>query len=225
MFRPNMGIKAKPQSGLIGGLLSPVQQRLVGLLFGQPDRRFQGAELIRLVGSGTGAVHRQLQRFVATGLVNTSRLGNQKYYQANPASPIFSELQSIALKTSGLLEPLRQALVPFADQITVAFVYGSVASGTDRAASDIDLMVLSASLSYDNLFEALQLAEQVLARPINPTVMAPEEWQRQRAATDSFVARVGAAAKLFVIGGADGLSGAGEAGRNWDAETEPRQPS
>ena len=97
-------------------LFSRVQQRVLGFLFGQPDRRFQGAELIRMANSGTGAVHRQLTSLTASGLVNVTQVGNQKYYQANQDSPVFEELCGLIRKTIGLREPLQRALEPWKDQ-------------------------------------------------------------------------------------------------------------
>ena len=120
-----------------------MQQRVLGLLYGQPQRRFQSAELIRLAGSGTGAAHRLLTRLADAGLVTVSRSGNQKHYQANRHSPIFSELHRLVVKTVGVVGPLRRALAPFAKRIAAAFVYGSVAKGADTAKSDIDVMVIS----------------------------------------------------------------------------------
>src|SRR3954462_4006023 len=96
-----------PASAIAAALFTPVQQRILGFLFGQPHRRFQSAELIRLAGSGTGAVHRLLQRLAATGLVAVTRDGNQKYYQAEKESPVFSELHGLIVKTVGVVEPLR----------------------------------------------------------------------------------------------------------------------
>ena len=121
---------AKPRAGLADALFSPVQQRVLGLLFGQPDRRFQSAELIRLAKGGVGAVHRQLARLAETGLVTVTRTGNQKHYQARRDSPVFEELHRLIVKTVGVAEPLRQALAAKAGAIRAAFVYGSVAKGT-----------------------------------------------------------------------------------------------
>src|SRR5215468_5296995 len=101
MIIPEMGTyseKASP-SGLADALFTPVQQIVLGLLFGQPERRFQSAELIRLAGSGTGAVHRQLQRLAESKLVTVEHEGNQKYYRANGQSAIFAELQGLIRKT------------------------------------------------------------------------------------------------------------------------------
>jgi predicted nucleotidyltransferase len=194
-----------PLSGLAGVLFTPVQQRVLGLLFGQPDRRFQSGELIRLVGSGTGAVHRLLTRLADTGLVTVERVGNQKHYQANRASPVFAELHGLILKTSGLLAPLQAALGPLADRIRAAFVYGSVAKGTDQAASDIDLMVISEKLDYADVFSAFQGVEAELGRTVNPNVMTFEDWRRKRKQA-GFVARIAGQPRLFVIGSEDDLA-------------------
>jgi predicted nucleotidyltransferase len=182
-----------------------VQQRVLGLLFGQPKRRFQSAEVIRLAGSGTGAAHRLLTRLAATGLVTTERVGNQKHYQANARSPVFAELSGLIRKTAGLVVPLQAALAPLASKITVAFVYGSIAKGTETAASDVDLLVISDKLGYSDVFGALTEAEAALARPVSPNVMTQAEWRRERAQPDSFAARISGQPRLFVIGSDDEL--------------------
>jgi len=194
-----MGSQSRPES-LAGALFTPVQQRVLGLLFGQPDRTFQSAEIIRLAKSGTGAVHRQLARLEASGLVTVKRSGNQKFYRARPDSPIYGELTGLIVKTVGVTEPIRQALAGLRRAIRAAFVYGSVAKQRDRADSDLDLMIISDRLSYADVFEALQTTESALGRPVSPTVMSTRDWRLKRARKDSFVARVGAQPKLFVIG-------------------------
>jgi predicted nucleotidyltransferase len=205
IFIPDMGTRSTDRSGLATVLFSPVLRRVLGLLYGQPDRSFQSAELIRLAGSGTGAPHRVLTRLAAAGLVTVTRSGNQKHYRANRACPVFEELHRLIVKTVGVVEPLRQALQPKRSDIRAAFVYGSVAKGTDKAGSDIDLMVVSARLRHGDLFEMLQPVESVLARRVNPTVMSRKEWRAKRTDVDSFAARVAAGPRLFVIGNDDDL--------------------
>ena len=171
------------RSAVATALLTPVQQRVLGLLFGQPERRFQSAELIRLAGSGTGAVHRQLQRLAAAGLVGVTRDGNQKYYQAEKKSPFSCELHGLIVKTVGVVEPSALALAPLADRIHLAFVFGSVAKARERAGSDIDLLVVSDDLAYADVYAALETAEKSLARTINPTVFTRAEWKRKQHGT------------------------------------------
>jgi predicted nucleotidyltransferase len=186
-------------------LFTPVQQRVLALLFGQPERRFQSAELIRLAGAGTGAVHRLLTRLAATGLLRVESVGNQKFYQANERAPVYAELVGLVRKTVGLAGPLQAALAPLADRITAAFIYGSVAKGNDRVASDIDLMVIADELDYAALTAALAVAEESLARPVSPNLMTRAEWRRKRAEPDSFAARIAAQPKLFVMRTEDDL--------------------
>jgi predicted nucleotidyltransferase len=100
----------------------------------------------------------------------------------------------------GLTAPLQASLAPLADQITAAFVYGSIAKGKDHALSDIDLMVIAENLDYASLYQALAQAETQLARPVNLNLMSGAEWRRKRTETDSFIARIAAQAKTFVLG-------------------------
>lgn len=207
---PEMGKKPAPprkrrESGLADALFSTTQQRVLGLVFGQPERSFYTAELIALAGAGSGAVQRELARLEQSGLVTVRRLGVQKHYQANPDSPLFAELSSIARKTVGLAGPLRDALRPFAPRIGAAFVFGSVAKRKDTAASDIDLMIVSDRLTYADVFEALEAVGGRLGRTVNPTVYGRREFARRRKEGNAFLTRVLAQPKLWILGSEDDL--------------------
>jgi predicted nucleotidyltransferase len=197
---PKMGRKTGREGGLARALFSQVQLRLLGILFGNPDANFHASELIRMAGSGSGAVQRELERLGGAGILVVNRSGNRKLYRANRDSPIFSELQQIILKTEGLVEPLRRALRGLGNTIRVAFVYGSVAKQRDSAASDIDLMIIGSDLSYGEIFSALQKAEKVLSRKINPNLMSVKEWKQKLDEKRSFVSRINQQPKLFVFG-------------------------
>lgn len=210
---PNMGTKAKTRvsrvqkrTSLADALFSTTQQRVLGYLFGQPERSFFATELIGLVGAGSGAVQRELARLADSGLVAITRVGTQKHYQANPQSPIFAELCAIAQKTVGLAEPLRKALAPLAKRIAAAFVFGSVAKRSDTAASDIDVLVLSDSVDYADVFAALQSAEAKLGRTVNPTVYTPANWRKKRKEGNAFVVKVAAQSKVFLIGAEEDIA-------------------
>jgi predicted nucleotidyltransferase len=193
----------------VGALFSRVQLRVLSLLLGQPDRAFHASEIIRLAGSGSGAVQRQLEKLGAVGIFTVTISGNRKLYQANRHSPIFEELHGLITKTVGLVEPLRKALKPFAEAIDVAFVYGSVAKGRDTAKSDIDLMIVGTELSYSPVYAALQKAEKTLLRSVNPNLITPGEWKRKRAEKGSFVRKVFEQPKLFILGSEHELEGIG----------------
>lgn len=208
---PRMGTKSKTKTpaapaGLADVLFSGTQQRVLGWLFGQPQRSFYANELIGLTGSGSGAVQRELVRLVQSGLVTVHTVGNQKHYQANPASPIFAELCGIVQKTVGLAEPLRAALAPLAKKIKAAFVFGSVARREDTARSDIDFMLISDKLTYADVFGMLETAGARLGRTVNPTIYTRKELARRRVEDNAFVTRVLEQPKLWLIGGEDDLA-------------------
>jgi predicted nucleotidyltransferase len=188
------------QSGLGDALFAGVQQRVLGALFGNPERSFYGNELLRLTGSGKGALQRELDRLVKAGLVTVRPVGNQKHYQANPEAPIFEELRGIAIKTFGIGDVLRGALLPLAKKIRTAFIYGSVARRADTTRSDIDLLVVSDSLGYQDLIKALQTAERGLGRKISPTLYSAVELAKKRSGRNAFVLRVLEQPKIFLIG-------------------------
>ena len=184
-------------------LFSGLQQRLLAVLFGQPDRSFYGNELLRLTGTGRGALQRELAKLVSADLVTVTPIGNQKHYQANAAAPILAELRGIVMKTLGLADVLRTALNAVSDRIELAFVFGSVAKGTDIATSDIDLMVVTETLTYADLFEGLAAAEQVLGRKVNPTLYTSAALAEKVRTENSFVLRVLSQPKIFLIKGAE----------------------
>ncbi len=208
-----MGIKARQSgsrtavnSGVADALFTKVQQRVLAVLFGNHARSFYANELIALACSGSGAVQRELAQLEAAQLVTVKRVGNQKHYQANASAPIFEELRSLVLKTSGLVDVLRAALAPVASQIDLAFVFGSVANGKDTAKSDIDLMVISDKAAYADLFAALEPATNRLQRTVNPTLYSRTEIDKRIAGDNAFVKRVLAQPKLWVIGEDRGLT-------------------
>jgi predicted nucleotidyltransferase len=193
-------------SGVADALFSKVQQRVLAVLFGNHSRSFYANELIALAGSGSGAVQRELTQLAAAGLVTVTRIGNQKHYQANAAAPVFEELRGLVLKTSGLVDVLRSALAPLAGQVQLAFVFGSVAKATDTATSDIDLLIVSDTLAYGELFAALEPATNRLQRTVNPTLYSRSEIDSRLRAGNPFLKRVLAQPKLWLIGEIDGLA-------------------
>ncbi|MDP9201529.1 MAG: transcriptional regulator [Gemmatimonadota bacterium] len=203
MIIPNMGNTA---GGIADALFDQVQKRVLVILFGEPDRSFSTTEIIRIAGSGVGAVHRTLVRLATAGLLTVQKLGNQKVYKANQESPVFQELHGLILKTAGLVSPIADALAPFGQKIHAAFVYGSVAKGRDHSRSDVDLIVIAEGLDYPTIFEALQPVERILGRSIHPRVLRPGEWKRKLSSGNSFIRRIWAGPKHFVVGSANAIA-------------------
>jgi predicted nucleotidyltransferase len=185
-------------------LFGTYRRQVLGLLLLRPEEGLHVREISRLTGVPAGSLHRELRALTESGLLIREPAGNQVRYRANRTNPIYPELAEIFRKTTGLIDVLRQALAPLAKRIEAAFVFGSMAQGGEKPASDVDLCVIGRATFEEVVGSLLPLRER-LGREVNPVVMSRKEFTAQRKRKDRFLARVLAEPKLFVIGSADEL--------------------
>ena len=175
---------------LATALFAPTQSKIIEWIFGMPARAFHVNELMRLTGLGSASVQREIARLFDAGLVTDERIGNVRRVQANPSSPVFAELTSLVQKTLGVLPTIAEALLPLADRIEFAAVYGSIAKRGEHVDSDVDVMIVSDSLSFAEVMSSLVAVQDRLSRVINPTIYTSAEFAARRAQSDSVVNRV-----------------------------------
>ena len=187
-------------------LSSKVKAAVLHLLFREEGRELHVRELARQGDLSEGTVRQELARLAGLGVVTARRSGNRMYYRAEASHPLYPELRGLVVKTSGLVDVLRSALQ--GPGIQVAFVFGSVAAGTDRAESDVDLMVVG-SISLRQLTRRLSGATESLGRELNPYVMTEAELAGKASLRDHFITTVLASPRLFVIGGERELEAVG----------------
>jgi predicted nucleotidyltransferase len=186
-------------------LFGQTRGSVLALLYGTPDQPFFVRQIARQTEiSSVGAVQRELETLAAVGLISRSTLGNQVFYQANREHPAYAELHSLIAKTLGIFQQLRSALAPLAKRISVAFVYGSIAAGEEKAGSDVDLMVIG-DVTLDEVLQCLAPAERAIGRPINPTVYSLSEFKSKLHARNHFLSAVMRGKNKFLIGDADDL--------------------
>lgn len=181
-------------------LFTKTQQRVLGLLFGKPDQSFYTNEIVRRADMGRGTITRELEKLVSVGVVMMVRTGNQNHYQANELCPIYKELFGIVRKTFGLVDVIKDALNMVANQIDYSFIYGSVAKAEESASSDIDLLIVAESLAYADVMNVLKDAEELLGRPINPSIYTGEQIQDKLKKKNAFLMKLMEQPKLWVKG-------------------------
>jgi predicted nucleotidyltransferase len=188
--------------GLLEVIFPQVRAELLRLLFADASRELHLRDLTRRSGLGLGTVQGELQKLSDADLVTSRRDGNRRYFSANEGHPLFPDLQQLVLKTAGLRDVLAQALVRLKG-VDVAFVFGSLAAGPGKAASDVDLMVIGGA-SLRTLAPALRKAADKLGREINPVTMTTAEFSKRRS-KDPLLLDVLGKPILFVKGGPDEL--------------------
>jgi predicted nucleotidyltransferase len=170
------------------------------LFFVRPEESLYLRQIVRTAGGGQGAAQRELARWREAGLMLRTRRGNQVYYQANATSPVFHELRALAVKTTGVTDVIREALLGLADRISVAFIHGSVARGTEKAGSDVDLVVVGA-VGFGEVVAAVARTQDTIGREVNPTVYPAPEFLDKLRAGHHFVTSLNESPKIYLLGG------------------------
>jgi predicted nucleotidyltransferase len=188
-----------PKTNVGDALFTKAQQKVLTLLFGQPDTSFYLNEVVRYAAMGKGVISRELAKLTAAGLLVVRKQGNQNHYQANAAAAIFSELKQIVLKTFGLVGLLQTGLEPLLPQLERAFIYGSFAKGEDHAGSDVDVMLVGNDLSYSDVMQLLAPIESQMQRTVNPTLYSPSDFAKRLATGQNFLAQIMAQPQIDLL--------------------------
>ncbi|MCD6283323.1 nucleotidyltransferase domain-containing protein [bacterium] len=189
-------------TGLLRVLLPRARRAILAELFARPDERLHLRELERRTGLNAKGLMRELHSLTDAGILTAQRSGNRVYYRANPGCPIYAELRALVQKTADLAGVLKRALEPLAGRITLAYIYGSHATGEAGPQSDIDLMLVG-ELALSDIASPIAEAERQLSREISPTLYALDEYRRRARDEDGFVAKVHRGAKIILLGDAD----------------------
>ena len=188
-------------------LSSKVRAELFRILFGVQLKELHMRELERVAGCTIGPIQAELKRLLRLQLVLCRRSGNRLYYKANPEHPLYPDIRSMVMKTTGLVAYLNELFNPRED-IRIAFIFGSIASGNQQADSDLDLMILG-DISLRKLSGLLADLRRTLGREINPHVLKVEEFSDRCTHGEHFVSTVLSLPKLFIKGAEDDLAAMG----------------
>jgi len=180
-------------------LFGQARGRVLSLLFGQPDQTFFVRQIAREVHMSAGSVQRELETLAQVGLIERSTSGHQVYYKANRNHPVFPEISALVAKTVGVFAQLTAALAPLAKRISLAFVYGSVATRSENAESDVDLMIVG-DVTLDEVLLQLGPVERLIGRPINPTLYSDSDFKTKMDSGNHFLRSVMRGEKVFLIG-------------------------
>lgn len=181
-------------------ITSRCRRKVLRELMMNPDRKYHGRQLSRVIGESPAAVQRELHRLEETGLLTSVAKGNMRLYRADRSCPIYEEIHGLVLKTEGVGNFLLARLKSLGDAEEV-LVFGSFATGNDvTAESDLDLMVIG-HVDREQLLRVTGELEADLAREVNYVLFEPEEFEERRANGDPFVKRVLQAPRAVLWGG------------------------
>lgn len=185
-------------------LSSNVRAEIFRLLFGVKGGSLHMREIERRSGVAIGTIQQEVKKLLRLGLIKERKDGNRLYYEANRDHPLYPEIRNIALKTVGLLQVFREALIN-EPGIKIAFIFGSIARQEEKAESDVDLMVIG-DLGMRQLTGLLSEASHKISREINPHVFTKKEFLKRKNDQDHFLGQILDSPKLFIMGNEDELA-------------------
>ena len=183
-------------------LFKDYRKRVLSLLLLNPDKRYHVREIARITDTVAGTLHKELTRLANAGILAKENIGNQVQYCADKNCLVFDELASILRKTAGFVEVIADVLVTLEEQIDVALVFGSMASGKASSSSDIDLLIIG-DVSFAEVSKAVYPCQKILKREINPKVYTQKDWKKLVDKKDGFAKEIIKQPKLFIIGTKD----------------------
>jgi DNA-binding transcriptional ArsR family regulator len=187
-------------------LSSRVRSEIFRLLFGLSDKELHVREIERRTGLSIATVRQELKKLLQMELLLARRDGNRLYYRGNKEHPLFPDIQSMVLKTVGIVEPLKEVLDK--NNVNIAFIFGSVANNREGAVSDLDLMVIG-TVGLRTVSGWLSGISEKIGREINPHVLSLNEYRKRKRAREHFLNRVIESAKIFIKGNEDDLAAMG----------------
>lgn len=179
------------------GLFPQGLQRVMAPVMLNPEQEFRHNELVKRAGPGRGAGQNAIRTMLRSRIALSRRLGNQLLISANKSHPLFPELRAICLKSFGVADRVSGALAPWSGEIEQAFLFGSVVKGTDRADSDLDLIVVG-DIDLFALHAAIGPVEQELGRPVHVSAYGRDEWEAIR--QEPVMASIVNGPKIMLVG-------------------------
>ncbi len=183
-------------------LSSRTRAELFRLLFAFPDAELHVREIQRRTGLNDRAIRQELEKLSRLGLVTPRRDGNRLYYRSRKDHPLYVDIRNLTLKTSGLADVLRERLT--GPEVQIAFVFGSIANGSENANSDVDMLVIG-QITMRELTRLLSGASEQLGREINPHILTPDEYGKRVRTKEHFLSAILSKPKIMIRGTEDDL--------------------
>ena len=165
------------------------QLLLLRLFYTNPEKSFYMREIGRILGKKPGVFQKTLNNLVKEGLIQSRYEANARYFQADTKNPLYHELKKIVSKTVGV-EASLQKLVHTMRDVKIAVLYGSFAKSSERADSDIDLLIVGKPEVEDQLLKKVSQLEKKIRREINYKLYSEPEYRRTLQRKDPFLQEV-----------------------------------
>jgi predicted nucleotidyltransferase len=176
---------------LQGILIKTAEQKTLSLFAMNPDRPFYGREISKKLGISLGAVHAALSILGKNRLLTCQNVGKTKLYRLESSSPIINSIR--ILNTLLLLEPLVGAIRDISRRLVL---FGSYATGTFTASSDLDLFIVSGEKK--KILNAIDSFKRKNGLDVRPMIKDQVEWMELEKKNPEFLNELSRGITLWV---------------------------
>ena len=161
---------------------------ILKLFFKDPEKEYYFREIAKNLNKEPSHYQKYLDNLVADKVLLDERRGNMRFFRLNGRHPLYKEIKSIISKTTGLENELKE-LIDILDNVECAFVFGSIAKGTENNNSDVDLMLIG-DIDQNALIAQISSLEGKIAREINYHIYSRQEIIKKIKERDGFISNI-----------------------------------
>ena len=155
-------------------ITSRTRIRLLLKFFLNPKTKGYLRQLATEFGESTNSIRVELNKLTEAQILSSKSEGRNKIYNANVAHPLFEEIRSIVLKSTGIDKVINN-IINKLGSVEIAFIRGDYAAGVDSGL--IDLVLVGESLNAAELERVKTKTEVLIDRKINVLILKPDEFK------------------------------------------------
>jgi len=118
-----------------------VQERALSYLLEVAGEDITESDVRTVLGLPRSTTHMALAALVRQGVVGRRQVGRTNIYAVDPEDPLVR-----SLKTAHAIRLVQNAISPLRETLDTVVLFGSASSGRGRRGSDIDILVVTASV-------------------------------------------------------------------------------
>ncbi len=128
-------------------------------------------------GESTNSIRLELNKFEEAGLLKTSTNGNKKVFKANTKHPMFSDIQNILMKYTGIDKIVEQVINRLGN-VEMVYIVGDLAKGIDSPIIDL---VFVGEIDKNYLLNLTEKAEKLINKKVRFVTFNTTEFNVQKA--------------------------------------------
>lgn len=126
-------------------------------------------------GESTNSIRLELNKFEDAGLLKTSTSGNKKVFKANTKHPMFSDIQNILMKYTGLDKIVEQVISRLGN-VQQVYIVGDLAKGLDSPIIDL---ILVGDIDKSYLLNLTEKVEKLIQKKVRFVTFTKNEFNKE----------------------------------------------